>query len=195
VPRSFLDTPNAFWSPDERRVVVETEARDAIRVLDAQTGRTLRVLRSVLYLGRRPLSPDGGRIVLGGEHGAVVVDVATGARRRIGPADGMDRPSWSPDGSRIAGQTARGVAVVDVASGRANTLSVTSALEVSWSPDSRLLATYGAAPRGEASMVTVVDPSTGRVLVRRNFAEGEERGELAWSPDGARLAYQVGTPI
>lgn len=173
IPYSPSGDVHAFWSPDGRRLLVETEGGNL--VLDARTGRRLRRLRvSPGYLGRQPFSPDGLRI----------------ARHHL-----LDRASWSPDGRHLAGDTADGVAIVEVASGRVTRFDTPRALEVAWSPDSRQIAAYGAPPPGPEWAVWVTDVATGKMTVVHRFAEGEERGELAWSPDGRRLAFQVAEPL
>ena len=173
LPYSRFGDVHAFWSPDRRRLLVETEGGNI--VLDGRTGRRLRRLRaSTGYLGRQPFSPDGRRV----------------ARHHL-----LDRASWSPDGRHLAGDTSDGVAIVEVASGSVTRFDSPRAFEVAWSPDSRQIAAYGAPPPGPEWAVWVIDVATGEMTVLHRFAEGEERGELAWSPDGRRLAFQVAEPL
>jgi hypothetical protein len=165
IPRSRFDTPRGYWSADGRRLVLETEGIRDTRVHDARRGRLIRTLKHSRYLGRQPLSPDGGKLVLGDRRGAILVDVDTGARRLLAAAGGLERPAWSPDGRLIAGSTGPEVATVDVSTGQLRTFPVRGQYELAW------------------------------IVTLARFREGEEQGKIAWSADGRRVAFQVGRPI
>src|SRR5262249_43618184 len=64
------------------------------------------------------------------------------------------------------------------------------AYEVAWSPSSAAFAVY--AQDGDDSWtVSVIDVATAATTVISRFPAGWERGELAWSPDGTRVAFQT----
>jgi dipeptidyl aminopeptidase/acylaminoacyl peptidase len=194
IPRSRFDSPRAFWSADGSRLVLETEARRGIRIHDARRGRLIRTMRYIRYLGRQPLSPDGKTLVLGDRRGALLVDVATGARRRLAARGGLEWPAWSPDGRQVAGSTGRAVATVDLTTGQARTFPLRGAIEVAWSPDGRFIAAYGSGADDEWTL-SVIDVASGQAHTLARFQQGEERGDIAWSADGRRVAFQVARPI
>lgn len=83
---------------------------------------------------------------------------------------------------------------VDLASGQARTFSLAETVEVAWSPDSRLIAAYGA-PERDAWRLSIIDAASGQITRLDRFEQGEERGEIAWSADGSRVAYQIAKPV
>jgi len=195
IPDSALDEPRAFWSPDGRRLIVESEGWSGGVVFSVATGRRLRsVVSSGAYLGRQPFSPDGKRVVSGDRRGLVVTAVASGARRRVPLPDGAERPAWSPVGERVAAQSGRAVAWVDLATGETRSAPVAGVYEVAWSPDGRLIAAYHALADDQWA-VSVIDAATGAVSEIHRFPQGAERAEFAWSPDGSKLAFQVAQPL
>lgn len=45
IPPSRLDVPRAFWSPNGRSLVLETEGRRGVRIHDARSGRLIRAVK------------------------------------------------------------------------------------------------------------------------------------------------------
>jgi WD40 repeat protein/serine/threonine protein kinase len=144
-------------------------------------------------------SPDGQRLVSGGEEGHVKIwNAISGAELatlpqhgRTGPASdarliGVVSVAWSPDGTRLA--TASADAPIHVWDPESRELMATlrahhgGTLAVAWHPDSRRLASGG--QDGVASIWNTVDGSETHVL------HGRAGGVTAvvWSPDGSRLA-------
>lgn len=197
VPPTRFEEPRATWSADGRRLLLETDG--PLRVLRATDGRQLRAFRGpVTYVGRTPLSPDGRSVVVEDRRGIAIVDVASGERRVIDAGGSVNRPTWSPDGLRVAGASPRGaVTIVDIATGEVRRLTAHAGGELAWSPDGGELAAYGVQVDGgdpDASGVAIVDAATGEARIIARAGAEEERGELAWSADGRRVAYASAAP-
>ncbi|MDO9352914.1 MAG: hypothetical protein Q7T55_04425 [Solirubrobacteraceae bacterium] len=193
-PGSVYDQPQAFWSTDASRLLIEADG--PALALDARTGKRLRSIRGFSgYFGRHSFSPKGRSVVVGAGHGVTMVSVGSGEKRvlpkveRIDREPGLDRPAWSPDGKLIAGT---GGMALDLATGRFRRLGTSrSGTEVAWSPDGRWLATFGVLEddADEDAGLSVVDVASGEETVLARGGAREERGELAWSADSRQVAY------
>jgi WD40 repeat protein len=134
-------------------------------------------------------SPDGRRIVSGGQDGSAKVwDVGSGAVLLDLLPDDFEFPvgavAWSPDGTRIVGYSEDSLARIwDAETGEQllEFAAVTNLLpEVFWSPaGDRLLASGG------SGAATVWDTTTGHELYRLEL--GASVG-ASWSPDASLLA-------
>ena len=139
-----------------------------------------------------------------------VLNLATGRRTVIGRGT---MPAWSPDGKRVAfvrysfrpegrSRVANHSALFTVALDGSDSRTLYSGFEElvpgsdwvvlyrpSWSPDSRTVAAYGEEPNeGRNALVLLTDASSGTVRtlvpdVPASFSE------VAWSPDGSKLAF------
>jgi Tol biopolymer transport system component len=196
-------------SPDEGLIVFVSHRGDVFRQpelfgVDIATGRRRNLTRTADEPERLPsVSPDGRRVAFyGGEpYGLHVLDVATGARRRL--ADGGDEsfdhhgqpPAWSPDGRRIAFSVLSGcepfercdrgeVWIVSSAGGKAVRVARDGRLPT-WSPTGSRLAYWGRLGiEGAGSRLVVVeaDGRRGQVLGRTTLPPH-------WGPAGELLAY------
>ena len=130
-------------------------------VFNAISGRRVRTITGRGYLGRQPFAPDGRRVVVSDERGAMLISVLDGARQLVRVPGGLERPSWSPNGTAIAGTTAGGGTWVDLTTRTIRSAAADSVLEVAWSPDGRQIAAYGTGLSGEHWSVVAVDAATG----------------------------------
>lgn len=184
------------WSPDGRRIAF-TSSRDGVVVM-AGDGSDRQVVAEGSF--RTPAwSPDGTRLAFTGhgDHaGLWVLDLPAGELRLL--HEGEDsHPSWAPDASALVvtvavpehDYTIGYLHLVPLDGGPARDLGRGTG-PAPWSPDGRYVAVGDHVLR-----VVATDGSGSRVLKgRAGSATGNEEGydvydDLAWSPDGAHLAF------
>lgn len=189
--RNRVTVAKPSWSPAGTRLAY-TGGDDTFVV--ATKGASARLLRAGAWAPR--WSPDGRSVLL-----------ATGDALVAAPADGSSpvtivdglidaHAAWSPSGDRVAfsGVTLAGerryyLYLVSVASGRVVRIASKSVADApTWSPDGRSLAF--ATWEGEVRVVTL---ETGATRTVTHLRDAEIR-DLAWSPDGSRLAF-VARPV
>ena len=182
------------WSPEGRSLAYSPlHADGGLRVVDVQTGAERRLAPGLVFDPR--WSPDGSSILfqqrVGEGIGLFAVPAAGGVARGVMGSLITVVADWSPDGRTVAlsgvtfsGDRREHMYVVDVRRRAVRQLegTVTSA-RPAWSPDGRLIA---------------VSDYEGRILVMRPDGSGRQTlteiegaaiGDLAWSPDGRRLAF------
>jgi Tol biopolymer transport system component len=186
---------SAAWSPDGRWVAFDGPDA-ALWVMNAEMD--IRRLASEVY-GGWVWSPTEAQLAMILNSTLTVVDASTSRMIDLGEVIGdvTSAPVWSPDGTRIVfGARGGSLYSVDVQSGGRSLLvrlpgeDLDSMDEIEWSPDgAHLVIMNDLEPGGGRLYVMNADGSGVRVLLR-NF----EPGGLAWSPDGASLAYATHGP-
>jgi Tol biopolymer transport system component len=208
--RDPYSRPLARWSPDGRRLAVAWEpanGRWRLEILDVATLRTVRVLTGGggLELAQGAWSPDGRQIVYGVEQERQipvpldvdlrVLDLATPDTRRLArPHVWLGEAAWSPAGDRIAmSYDFNAVGLVAGAGGLVSTFDLPGNDEVhalAWSRDAASLALEHSPGFDSDLRLSVLDVTGRRLRALRTLGPGEGN-EVAWSPDGARIAYAV----
>lgn len=202
-----------MWSADRTRLLARMWERgrgETLRIFDMRTRRMLRrVPAPLVELGPQPLSPDGSHLVLtetirrGTVDRLVSIDVASGKRRRLGPADDelfLRNASWSPTGDRIAAVASNGIdggqiALVDAATGTlaaALTARVASPPDLTWSPDGAFIALRTPTSHPDRQSLAVVRAHAGATPRPVLAASTRSIAAPAWSPDGKLLAAARG---
>jgi Tol biopolymer transport system component len=181
----------AAWSADHRWVAVE----NSTGLWVTRSGEEPRRVADPVSLWS--WSPDRARLAtddVEGEHHLSVIDAPASTTVDLGEVQGevTSRPVWSPDGTRLVyGANGGTIWVVDVDSGARSVLvelpddDLDSVDGIAWSPDGEIVAIFNDTDPGHGRLYLVnADGSDIRVL--RDDADLQA---MAWSPDGARLAY------
>ncbi len=187
------------WSPDSTRIAT-VDVID-LYVWDAISGeRLVKEPLDFFHSNHMAWSPDGTRIVAGGgvqfeegnepryepERNLLVV----GADGRFpAPLTGQDKGvwhvAWSHDGTRIAaaGDELR---IWDAQQGASLVTIDVSASIVDWSPDDTRLVTSS-----HEGGLRVWDAASGKLLNSLGGDDFDHISDVAWSPDGTRIAYTI----
>ena len=152
----------------------------------------------VLPFARPQWSPDGTKIALA-RRGVYLVGVASGRLTEIVPPTDVATAAWSPDGQRLAvavapsygGPSARILMVGADGQGLAEIArQIDSVHSLAWSPQGDLISVVaGNAYSGQGSLFVINPDGTGL----RSLAQGVQE-DVAWSPDGNRLAAALLAP-
>jgi Tol biopolymer transport system component len=205
------------WSPDGRDIlaVVATDGHTRQLVLVSAATGSVRVLRTFEWLmafpERAEYSPDGRFIVF--DHKVVEDGRSDRANVYVMPADAsheimlFDDAStlgWVPDGKSVLVSSSRGgtrgVWAVSVENGRPTgqprrLMDLESITVTGFTQQGDLYYFQ----RGDVPQIylTTIDPGTGRVTqppVLLRGSQGALHRHVVWSPDGERLAYNIGGP-
>jgi WD40 repeat protein len=178
----------AVFSPDATKIAT-TGADATVRIMAADTGRELSVLRGAkpIGVGTNPVewSADGKRLLAFGQSGAFIWDAETGRRlARTKPSPGPGgAAAWSPDGRQLLTEGGEGPLVWEAATGRlVRTVEAGAPIEdIAFSRDGTRLALTTVDP----SMSTRVWDWPGDVELLK-LTDGAKRA--TFSPDGKLLA-------
>ena len=100
APGSFMDV---VWLPDGRLATVAGESDNDIRFWDSDTGDELLQVQQYVPVAL-DMSPDGQKLVVGSEQGAMILDAYSGKPLIIlsGHSGVVENVVWSPDGNWVA---------------------------------------------------------------------------------------------
>jgi TolB protein len=165
-----------------------------VRSIDLRTGRSRRVgIVRLSDVRQTAWSPGGRALAWTDDEGDVYVARPGGRRVRIvrGRADPERALVWSPSGRLVAflgpPRPRRVLFVVRAAGGGLRRIAYRAIDRVAWSPDEHLLALTG---RHRLAVVQLRSRGMLRIL-----PTGRGRPEdLAWSPDGRRIAFRAQVP-
>lgn len=198
VTRGRFPGPEApAWSADGARIAFA--AANGIWVIGADGSRAKQVTQESNYEDTDPAwSPDGSQLVFSRDaDGARLLYVVTldgSGLHALTPqmAAGAQNPAWSPDGSTIAfddgndlwsiGADGSGLRQL---TGYGSPADAPSGIYPSWSPDGRLLAYKGCVDVASCNIYTIAPDGSSPATVVSGLYES---WELAWSPDGSRIA-------
>ena len=193
---SFATYPVVLWTADSSSIVIPND-RGAVQAWSIATGRQLADCRvpPIAYLSSNALlSPDGQRVLYGyGQQHMYLLNLKT-CKLLTFPSSDANSTFWSPQGTRFATISltdASTVQVWDAMTGQnlENFHLGASVSTINWTPDgSRIVI-------ADEKGVAVVDVATQRIVLNVTPAGTQLPPVWALSPDGTRLATQVGANV
>ncbi len=179
-------------SPDAKQMVIAT-FDGAVKLLDASTGKEVRVFRGHnTFVNAAAFSPDGKKLVTGGgEYALKVWDVTTGAELATlkGHRSQIVNAVFSPDGKWLATGSADKTARLWAMSETLKPVTLPGFLAESatkFSPDGKTLFSIKPDLDRQTSEVNMWDTATGKQT--GSFASKKIVFDLALTPDGRMLA-------
>lgn len=198
LQNSAPGTRAVYWSSDGTKALYATST--GLLVLDVLTGRPLWSHSIEQPYGTiAALSPDGTRLALPAKTGVEIWNVQEGKFvAQFGSSLVAKSLLWSPDSTRIATTSQLGlVQVWRVADGRSLWSGTSSPQQaISWSPDGASLA-FVASGTGGQTQLGLWNASNGQVRIQTPALVGflsdqlKRDDQVAWSPDGTRIAFGV----
>ena len=183
------------WSPDGRSLAFlsgrEDGKGDQVWVLDRRGGEAQRLTTIKGGVDAMQWSPDSKRLVL---VTTVDLDTTKADTTRKRPIV-IDRYLFKDDGAGYLTTKRSHLFLFDIATQKLDTLTTGPADDdaPSWSPDGSRIAFVRTTPpepgTGERSDVYVVDAHAGATPRALTALPGPDGGPLAWSPDGAAVAF------
>ncbi len=199
------------WSPDSQHIATVT--RDGFHVWDADSGeRLLHETLDLFHPSSMAWSPDGSRIAAGGgfhfvqqgderitqvkpERSLLLIDADGRSPHPLsGQEGGVWGLGWSHDGTRIAtvGDTLR---ILDAQQGDTLLSVEAGGMHLAWSPDDRHVALIERGEDPEISALRLRDAVSGTVVASMEGDADTHFDNVAWAPDGERLAYTSYTVV
>jgi dipeptidyl aminopeptidase/acylaminoacyl peptidase len=184
------------WSPDGRSLAFLSDRQDGdgdqVWLLDRRGGEARRLTHLKGGVDDLAWSPDSRRLAL-----VATVDLDTTAKADSAEQRPIviDRYLFKEDVTGYLTTERSHLLALDVASGRVDTLTTGTADDdqPSWSPDGTRIAFVRTPPpepgTGEESDVYVVEAHAGATPRALTAFPGPDQGPLAWSPDGAWVAF------
>ena len=183
------------WSPDGRSLAFLSGRQDGkgdqVWVLDRRGGEAQRLTTIKDGVDAMQWSPDSKRLVLVATIDLDTTKTDTTRKRPIV----IDRYLFKDDGAGYLTTKRSHLLLFDIATKRVDTLTTGSADDEapSWSPDGARIAFVRSTPpepgSGVQSDVFVVDAQRGATPRALTSFPGPDGGPLAWSPDGAWVAF------
>jgi Tol biopolymer transport system component len=179
------------WSPDGTHIAF-LRGRDLV-VMDAKARNRRKLTHGALSSGWFAWSPDSTQIAFDDERrGLQIIDLA-GHRRTLSRLFLLGPPLWSPDGESILFLTEEGLRLIPAGGGKTEKLPETDAVGTygyAWAARGRTIAFMSTIPFTGNEALVFIRGDGAREQIATLFGENN----IAWSPDGTRLAVTGSTP-
>jgi WD40 repeat protein len=199
LQNSAPGTRAVYWSSNGTKALYATAT--GLLVLDVLTGRAIwsHSIEQPASGNIAALSPDGTWLALPSKTGVQIWNVQEGKIvAQFGASLVAKSLLWSPDSTRIATTSQLGIVQVwRVSDGRSLWSGTSSPQQaISWSPDGASIAFVASGTGGQAQL-GLWNASNGQVRFQTVALVGfldeqlKRDEQVAWSPDGSRIAFGV----